>query len=291
MKKYYILLLLLFMVFFSGCLHTDDEDKRKEIKIAVSNWVGYMPLMYAGKKGMLDGLDIKLISTSSVSASLEFAKRDVVDGFCSTQKEYKSVAELMTPIILFDKSYGGDKILSNMTKEELYAMKSGNVEVHMEYDSVNYIMFKYFLQMRDWSQLSFEIKNNTQNFITSMKIINPSVVIAYEPYASKLVKKGFNIIETSKNPNLFIIDALFMKRTTLINSKERLEKLNKMVQKSLLALKKDPKEFYNTIKMYLEGQSYEDFMSTLTEIQWVNGHKETVLQQMRDKNIEVKNIL
>ena len=263
------LLISLLLLLLSGCT-TQEKYDDGFLKIAVSNWVGYTPLLYAYEKGRLEGLDIKIVPTTSVAVSENFIKRGVVDAFMATQWEYKGMQESVEPVLIIDKSYGGDKILANISKEELFAQKYPVIDVQMEVESINYLLYKYLIDTYIWDKTTFHIQNNTQAYIASAHFKNPTLLITYEPYASKLLQQGYYEIESSKNPDIMIIDGLFVKKKMLPRYKEKLQVLHNEIDFALHALKKNPKKYYETIEYYLEGQTYDEFIKSLKNIQWLN---------------------
>ena len=263
------LLISLLLLLLSGCT-TQEKYDDGSLKIAVSNWVGYTPLLYAYEKGRLEGLDIKIVPTTSVAVSENFIKRGVVDAFMATQWEYKGMQESVEPVLIIDKSYGGDKILANISKEELFAQKYPVIDVQMEVESINYILYKYLMDTYIWDKTTFHIQNNTQAYIAGIHFKKPTLLITYEPYASKLLQQGYYEIESSKNPDIMIIDGLFVKKKMLPRYKEKLQVLHNEIDFALHALKKNPKKYYETIEYYLEGQTYDEFIKSLKNIQWLN---------------------
>jgi NitT/TauT family transport system substrate-binding protein len=286
-NKFYIFIFS-FLLLFNGCSKEGD----KELKISVSNWIGYTPLIYAYESGNLKDINIKIIPTSSLSSSLEFMRRDVVDGFCATQREYEFVQDRVSPAILLDKSNGGDKILSNIPKDELYSNKYQNIDVHLEYNSINYTLFQYFKNRVEFINTNFNIINNTQNYITKLNITKPSIIVSYEPYSTMLEKNGFDVIETTKdNSDLLIIDAIFISNDKIKANKNRLKKLKIEIDKAIQKLKENPKEYYSKIYKYLDGQTYEEFLSTLDDIKWINKNNKIYIKSLNNKNIDTKSIL
>lgn len=265
-----IIKFVMLLTLLSGC-SSQSNYRDNFVKIAVSSWVGYTPILYAYEKHRLENTNIKIISTTSVGVSLNFIKRDVVDAIFATQWEYKEIKEFVRPLFIVDESYGGDKILANIPKEDLYAQKYPSVDILMERDSVNSILYEYFVDSNEWNKTNFIVKNSSQAFIVSVEKFNmPTVVITYEPYASFLMKRGFEEIESSKNPHITIIDGLFVKKELLIEEEELFNSLFKEITLAIKALEKDPREYYETIKNYLEGQTYDEFMSSVHTIKWIN---------------------
>jgi len=286
------IMLFFIVILLSGC--SNLEPKEKPLKIAVSNWVGYLPLLYAYEKGKLRNLNIEIVPTSSLTASLDLMGRGVVDGFCATQREYKLLKQDnvdIAPILLLDKSYGGDVVLSNMTKEHLYALKKGNIPCLMEVDSANYTLFEYFKKSRNWGNVHFTPKNNTQNFIATMAITQPSIVVTYEPYSTLLLKKGFHLIESTKNENLLIADLLFMKRDHFQQHPQQHKKLKVAIDEAIQILHTHPKEFYDVIKIYMDRESFDEFSNSIKNVKFTNGNKRKIIEQLKAERIETVNIL
>ena len=161
----------------------------------------------------------------------------------------------------------------------------------MEERSVNKLLFEYFRSQNSFADLEYNIKNNTQNVIAGMKFKNPSLVVSYEPFASTLQAKGFKIIDSSKNSNLLIVDVLYLKNGKAEENIKRLQKLNIVIHNAMLELKKDPKTFYLVVKPYLDGESYEEFLLSLKNIEFINGNKAKILDMMKQKQLQVETIL
>jgi len=106
----------------TGCIGEKKEVKKN--KIVTSNWIGYAPILYAYEIGDLEKLNIELIVSSSLQSSVLMYKKNKLDGICSTkieidyinQSENKSLH--ITPISIFNRSYGGDVIFIESTKND-----------------------------------------------------------------------------------------------------------------------------------------------------------------------------
>ncbi|MBN2824593.1 MAG: hypothetical protein JXQ76_04655 [Campylobacterales bacterium] len=243
--------------------------------------------------GYLKDTNIEIVPTASLETSIEFIKRDVVDGFCSTQRGFNVVKKLVdvTPIYLFNKSYGGDVILSNLPKEKLLALKDTTVDVYMEVESINYLMFEQFKQHYRLDSLNFNIINKTQNTIDTKKIKANSIIVSYTSFSDTFKKDGFYEIDNSKNPIYHIIDGLFIKTSTLKSNKENFKILSHSLNKSIKALKSNPKAFYEVVKKYLDNQSYEEFVESLSGIKFINGDRDEIISYLKKHNIPTNEIL
>ena len=257
MKK---ILFLIIALFFLGC------EKKQIIKIAANKWIGYAPLFYADATGCLKANGFKLIRTVSLSESLSLYKDGLVDAFAATQVEYDEANDKnLVPISLFDKSDGADMAFSNLSLDGLKKQKT--INVYMEVNSVNRLLFDYI--KKRLGKKNYIIYNLDQSEIESIKLQKPFIVITYAPYDAIYQKRGYKEIANSKNPEIFIIDALFTDKNFYLKNKERFKNLNYCLEVAVKKVKEDPKNFYNKVKKYFETYSYNDFIADLKNIKWI----------------------
>ena len=114
-------------------------QKKEPLVISTTSWIGYTPLLYAKESGWLEGKNIKLLHVTSLSENLSLFKAGNAEAFSATQYEYNR-AKLKEPslvaITLFDRSNGGDLIMSNDSLEEI-TQNDRDIDVYLEMDSVN----------------------------------------------------------------------------------------------------------------------------------------------------------
>jgi len=278
-----VFFLMLFLLFFTAC---NDRDK-EEIKIATNEWIGYAPIFYANEKGWLKSDNIRLLRTVSLGESLKLFKSGYVNSFCATQYEYQFAKDNVYPVILLDKSNGGDMILANKSLKKL--LKSSKIDVYLEIESVNYLLLKYFAKKYNISMDKFILHDFDQNTIyEEVENKNNVIVVTYSPYDINFIKKGFIKIASSKEKDLLIIDAVFASKEI---SKIRFNNLKHYIDKAIEQLKKDPKEFFEVVKLYYKDYTYKDFMESLDGVKWINNPSKELLKIIKDKNIKTKSIL
>ncbi len=280
-----IFLFLSFTLLFSSCSPTEN----KQLKISATTWIGYSPLYYAKEKGWLKPLNIKLLHVSSLSENMYLYEAGNADAYVGTQYEYGVLSKKdpsLLPIMLFDRSYGGDIVMSNFSISKLQNTKDP-IDAYLEMDSINNTLFKDFIQKYELKNKDINYINRDQAYISTLKNKNPkkpTIIVTYIPYDTKLEKNGFkNIASTKTDLDLFVIDALFTKEKTLHEHKEQFVELKKLVDRAIKSLKKDPKEFYNTVKPYILDVSYESFEKDLDNIIWINKEiSEELKQNMKE---------
>ena len=285
---------LLFVVLsFSSCV----EDNKK-IKITTSTWIGYAPLFYAKEKNWLEPLNIKLLNVVSLSENMYLYKAGNADAFVGTQYEYNFLLQedkTLIPIIIFDKSNGGDMILSNLTLDELSKINK-EIDAYLEIDSVNSILLNDFIRSNNLQDKKINYINEDQSNISRLKaneINNPTIIVTYTPYNNILEKNSFTeLSSTKKSDDLLIIDGMYVKKDFYYENKETFVKLKKLVDDSIINLQNNPKEFYNTVKPYLTNISYEEFLSSLNDIIWLNKDIPTnILEKLDNSNFKTKDLI
>lgn len=57
-------------------------------------------------------------------------------------------------------------------------------------------------------------------------------------------------------------------------------------------LQNDPHEYYATVKGYLEGQSYEEFIATTTQIQWLHQkNEEKLIKHLNSQKVKTDRLV
>ena len=288
-----IVFLLFVVLSFSSCV----EDNKK-IKITTSTWIGYAPLFYAKEKNWLEPLNIKLLNVVSLSENMYLYKAGNADAFVGTQYEYNFLLQedkTLISIIIFDKSNGGDMILSNLTLDEL-SKTNKDIDAYLEIDSVNSILLNDFIRSNNLQDKKINYINEDQSNISRLKaneINNPTIIVTYTPYNNILEKNYFReLSSTKKSDDLLIIDGMYVKKDFYYENKETFVKLKKLVDDSIINLQNNPKEFYNTVKPYLTNISYEEFLSSLNDIIWLNKDIPTnILEKLDNSNFKTKDLI
>ena len=266
-----LVLLLSSLLFLTSC----SSPRDKQLKISVNSWVGYSPLFYAYDKGWLKKYNIKVVHVVSLAESMYIYDSKNADAFTGTQYEYntlKKEAKNLTPIIMFDKSYGGDMIMSNRTVLELQASHN-TIDTYLELNSINSVILTDFLKFYRIDMQRINYINQDQKNISSTKNkkSKPTLIITYTPYNILLEKNGFKPIASTKDElSVTVVDALFATQYTLSQHEAQFKSLKVEIDRAIEALEKNPQEYYEHVKYYLQDITYEEFLETLHDIKWIN---------------------
>ncbi len=260
-----------FLLLFS-LLWSCERNTSGEIRLTVSSWVGYMPLIYAREKGRLEDTSLHLHFVLSLGESVKMYRTGLIHGFASTQYEAAIARDpLLKPVILLDRSRGGDMILSSVSLDRL-RRESRPIPVYMEIDSVNRLMFEDFRKKYDFPASKFHLVNQSQSSLSLMKPgKKPILLVSYEPFATNLKRNGFQVLASTRDTDLLVLDAIFVNEKVFLENREDFVRLKKEIDSSLEELKQNPRAFYDTVSLYLEGQSYEEFLRSIKMLEWLNG--------------------
>ena len=273
MKHLAVILIILLLV--SGC----GRKEEKPLVIGVGIWVGFMPLLYARDKGLLDSANIKLYVVSTIGELVHLYDSGLIDGFAATQVEAGQPHDRssLVPVLLFDRSCGGDMIMANFTEEDL-SKDSEPVYLYYKPDTVSDILLESFKNRPFFRK----VMSRLQYVSINQAEINPEkltsgkyIVITFSPYDAALSKKGFRTILSSKDAEIPIIDALFVTSGKTKAHRDDFRKIKAGMSEGLKALNKDPEGFYRYMKNYTEGQSFSEFMTSINTIQWLIGMEDT----------------
>ena len=277
-KNLLIVILGLFLLF--GCSSKED----KELKIVTNSWIGYAPLFYAKESGYLDNLGIKLITTVSLEEAFDIFSVGKADLVTTTQHEYyalKKTFNSIKPVILIDRSLGGDMIMSNISLDEL--KNANKIDVFLEIDSINSEILKTFIKKYklDISKMNFidgdqsefqDIKNDKSRNI---------LIVTYSPYNEPLNDSGFmELVSTKDLDSIIVIDSICATDKIINKYPDVLKKLKNVIDQSIFEIENNKKDAYKKVSRYLNNISYEEFLASLKKIRWINTPSDDLLNRI-----------
>jgi NitT/TauT family transport system substrate-binding protein len=243
-----------------------------EIRISTNPWVGFTPLIYAQEKGWLEGTPFRFVWLVDLTENARLYERGFTQGFTATQYEWLQFAtrERIKPVFLIDRSDGADVILSNRTLGELRT--SGMpVKVYLERGSMNEDFFNAFVEAYRLEGVGFDRVDASQKNIAAMEMEDgAALIVSYAPYVSEIIKKGYRPVASTRTmKNFYVVDALFVDENVLRGREKAFVRLKELFALGVERFRKDPQEYYETIRGYLEGQSYGEFMASMQQIEWL----------------------
>jgi len=291
MKRLILLTFLTLALLFTAC----SKEEHKTLHIATNSWIGYAPLFYAKEKGYLDKLNIQLVTNVSLAEAADVYDVGKADMVTTTQHEYyslKNSGKSITPVILIDRSNGGDMVLSNKTPQEL--QKADKIYAYLEIDSINAEVLKDFLKHYNLNKDKIKFINKDQAQIEDLKADNSKniIIVTYIPYNIKLLKNGFHEVASTKDlDTIIVIDALCANKKIISQNQKRLHALKKIIDRSIDELMHDKKDSYKLVKTYLGEMSYDDYIESLKLIKWINKPSQKLLNRIEPMGYDPKQLI
>lgn len=290
-----IMIVLLMGIIGGLYYYMTRPDSSSEVHISTNPWVGFTPFIYAQEKGWLEGTPFRFVWLVDLTDNSRLYERGFTQGFTATQYEWLQFADKseLKPVFLIDHSNGADAILSNRSLEELRSSDEP-IKVYLERGSMNEDFFNAFVKEHRLESVPFRQIDASQKNITAMEMASePVVMISYAPYVSELIKKGYKtVVSTRTMKSFYVVDALFVHESILEGNEKELVHLKKLFILGVEQLQKNPREYYETIRGYLEGQSYEEFMDSTTQIEWLYGEvPDKVIDHLESQQIKTDRLL
>lgn len=273
--KSWILGVVGLVLILTGC---SEKNKEEPLVISADTWIGLSPLYYAHAMGWLKEANIEFLQVKSTEENIQLYESHASDVVTGTVHEYgrlKKKNPEIIPIIIYDRSYGGDVILSNQTTQQLKMAKK-KIEVYVELDTVGEDMLNYFLEEHNISKERLNIYSRSQYEISALdgEVLSAPVIVAtYNPHDIALKKHGFKAVANSKNDQYVIIDSFMTTATVAKQHSQQMKQLKEMLNKGVVAYAHNPKSFYAVVKPYLGYPSYEEFEAMRKNIQWINNEQ------------------
>lgn len=241
------------------------------LRISTNLWIGYSPFFYIQQKGWLKDHNIEIVNVVSLSENMQMYESGFVHAFTGTQYEFEQMQKQtpdLEPMILLDRSLGGDVIMGNRDIEIL--QKAQKINVYLEIDSVNKVLLDRFTELYGISPSVLHLINKDSDNSSMLEMKDePTLIITYTPYDIPLKNNGYKVVDTTKNPSFFVTDALYTDSKTREEYAEELAVLNQLIAKALDHLKKDPEEYFSTIRVFFKYKDKDTFLKALESIQWI----------------------
>lgn len=260
-----------------------------EIRISSNPWVGFTPFIYAQEQGWLKDTPFRFNWLVGLSENRRLYEGGFTQGFTATQYEllhFKDPRQFET-VFLIDRSDGADALLSNRSLTALRA-ESAPIKVYLERGSLQRDMFHAFIKENALTGHTFQLINSVQNSMLLLKpSAEPMILISYAPYLTQLHDHGFETIASTRSLKSFAaVDGLFVNRRVYEDNKPNFSKLKAIFDRSLAVFKANPKAYYESVRGYLEGETFEQFMASTRDVVWLNGHVDhKILDHLRAQGV------
>lgn len=276
---------ILMAILLSSCTNTQEGESGQPLVISTDIWIGASVFYYAREMGWLKEANIQMLLAHSINENMQLYASGASDLFTGTQHEYARMRKEyhdLIPIIIYDRSFGGDMVLANRTIEQIRASEGG-VDVYLEADSVGEEMLEYFIEHEGISKKRMNIIHRTQDEMARLHASDqnpPTIIITYNPHDLALKAQGYFEIANSKDNRYLVVDAVYVSKKRYSENPDAYQKLSDAIRRSHEAYEQDPRKFYENVKPYLGNPSYDEFMQMQRNIEWIDTPSKEILQRL-----------
>lgn len=260
LRPYRLLLLLLLTIVFGGCQYI---TKTKTVRIGISPWPGYEPLVLGLEKNFYQDVDIRVIRFATPDESLKAFHDGMVDVIAITADEamsYQAEHKNLKMFLVTDVSNGGDAIVVRPEIKSLDDLKNKRVASESsalgDYVIKRALDFSHNVRLDDLTLVSIETGEHEKAYRKGLA----DAFVTYEPAKTKLINAGGHILfDSSQIPNE-IIDVLITDQKFLAEQKSSLHQITEGWFKTLHYIQSNPDSAMQRMAAY-EGISKEEFKS------------------------------
>lgn len=290
--------LFVFISVSAVVLHFESSrNKENYLHISANPWVGFTPIAYAQEKGWIDHKSFRFSWHVDMSESAKLYDSQLIDGFLSTQYEVANVnvddAAPPKAVLLIDSPNSHAVILSNFTLDQLSNYKN-EVLVYLDNDALMKDFLHSFISSNQLSHVKFKfITEDMHEFPVQKNTGSPIVIVTCAPYSTQMIAHGYKVIKSNEHVDSFrFINAMFISASRLIGREGDIKALKESIERAKDSLSSNPVEFYEVVRPYLDGLSYDEFMTEVSELEWANEeNNNTLINQLKSNKIDTSFII
>lgn len=259
-----VVLTFLIFIFILGC----ENKEIKPLRVGMSPWPGYEPLVLASELGFYGDKNIKIVRFATPSESFRALRNGAVEVAVFTIDEVLHYAEVENSpkvFLILDISNGGDAIVAKPEIKTLNDLKGKRVATEGsalgEYVINRALDFSNGVKINDINLTSLEM--GKQEF--AYKNGKVDALVTYEPTKTLLLNAGAKVIFDSKQIPNEIVDVMLTNKNNLINRKDDLKAIVDGWFKALEYIKKNPEIAYEKMASY-EGVSKSEFKKAMDDL-------------------------
>lgn len=216
---------VLFITFVTISMSACNRSSDKPLSIAMNDWTGYLPMVYARDKGLLDHKLVHLATLGSTTETLQQFRAGTVDAVTVTLDEallLKSEGYDIAIVLVMDVSNGADAIVAKPGINSLAQLKGKRIGV--ENAAVGAYVLTRALEKAGLTILDITaVPMTTYEQASYFDSANIDAVVTFEPVKSQLIRMGGRVIFDSSMIPDEIIDVLAVKRECLDKEADKIK--------------------------------------------------------------------
>ena len=264
---------------FNAC-----SGEKEIIKIGISPWPGYEPLVLGVEKGFYEDMDARIVRYATPSESFRALRDGIIDVAAYTADEvlhYAEVRDKPKMFLVLDISNGGDAIVARPEIKSISELKGKRVYVQSsalgDYLIKRATDFAHDVRIEEINVSTVELGKHLKDY-KSKKV---DALVTYEPFLTQLLNEGAHVIFDSTQIPQEIVDVMVTNNETIRTKQEALKKLVKGWYKSLEFINSNKKMAMRMMAHY-ENISSEEFAKSYSKL-IIPSREETIEMLQTDK--------
>ncbi len=241
------------IMFLVALIMACSAEPDEALRIGTNQWLGYEPLYLARDQGYFNNAHITLIELPSTTDVLRAFRRQQINIAAVTLDEALQLAQTEPDLRIFlvlDISNGADKVMAIAPVTTLSEIKGHCILA--ENTALGAFMLYHLLHAASLTKNDITVHSATvdQHLSTALSGICP-VIVTFEPTASQLAEKGWQVLFSSEQIPGQIVDVLVTRQKTLKRAKHNLSILLAAHWRALNDINTHPNTAYAAIAQRL----------------------------------------
>ncbi|MGB1799627.1 MAG: ABC transporter substrate-binding protein [Gammaproteobacteria bacterium] len=232
--KYYVIVL------FFALIACSEKQTNTPLSIGSFGWIGYEPFYVARDLGLYQNTAIKLVELNNSTDIMYALRAGQLDGAILTLDEVITLLHdgmEFSVVFIIDISNGADAVL---TKPGISSMQElAGKQVAVEYTAMGAMLLENALSHHAMSNRDIQIVPCASDRHLDC-FANSEAIVTFEPYKTKLINQGANIVFDSSQIKGQIIDVLAIRNEVLKEKQFVIKKLISGFDKALEYMQKEP---------------------------------------------------
>lgn len=281
MKK--ITLVILISIAMSSCillldsymsLKNGDKSTKTTIRLYSSPWPGFMLIELANKMGYFseEGIEIEYVDANTVPEMYGMLKRDELDASVEVvadlySKTYRDKVPSVQVVLLTDYSKGADAILK---RKNAPLLNSATLKTFAGVEDYSFFV-PYALEKvgANKDSIKYELITDDEEKVNRLISGKIDYTVTYEPYLTKAVKSGAEIVYSSADVPGVILDGLVFNTKFINEHPDKVYGFIRAYFKAYRTWKSSPTETYKLVSDFTKTKA-EDIPAMMKKIEMLD---------------------
>ncbi len=265
-----LLCLVLAAVLLTLAAACADSSHRSPLRVGVSPWVGFDPLVLAQDRRMVDPARVRIVEMGSSVEVVRHLRNGLLEGAALTLGETLRLADegvALRIVAVLDVSDGADAVLADPSIHDPAALRGKRIA--MEDSALAAMILERLLEAGGLGADAVRVLHTEASYHESaLRSGRVNAVITYEPMKSRLAASGYGVVFDSRSMPDEIVDVLVLRTEVLERRPDAVDALLLAWHGGLKALQAKPSEAALLLSNGMD-LTPEEYLATLGGLRFV----------------------